>query len=348
MTTQWEDIVGNFSTLKTAKVTNSIIDCYYKTILKRFEQLTNESRDVNPDFVDPYSTCLSFSEEATIASYKGKDKPKYTYEAEITETEEVEKDGKKTKKSTGKKKMAIKTKAKICTATADGKATLVFLLLKYVKEVKDLCVANNNRFPEESQMLSELDTYTSSPTDIGSFTISPFILNITDKIDVNKVVEPVYGDLDSVLLTIMSQLFKNENGTPTVQLTKIVTKWVQFLKLMALQTAGLMWYKKARIDSETITVILRQLTLVGNKEVTLDPMFFQVLGEYIEETARLSEEQAKARKEKIALTKTATTTDAQTSPEQDDFVSGLDDVDAIGSSLAAENDEWAEESVPGE
>jgi hypothetical protein len=346
MTTQWEDIVGNFSTLKTAKVTNSIIDCYYKTILKRFEQLTNESRDVNPDFVDPYSTCLNFSEETTIITHKGKDKPKFTYEAEVAETEEIEKDGKKTKKITGKKKMVVKTKGKICTATADGRATLVFMLLKYVKEVKDLYVANNNRFPEESQMLSELDTFTSTPVDVGSFTISPFILNITDKIDVNKVVEPVYGDLDSVLLTVLSALFKNENGTPTVQLTKIVTKWVQLLKLMALQAAGLMWYKKARVDSETLKVILRQLTLVGNKDVTLDPMFFQVLDEYIAETSRLAEEQAKVRKEKAAVTKTANTTDAQASPNQDDSAAGPDGACDVGASLAAETNEWADEVEP--
>jgi hypothetical protein len=351
MSTQWEDIIGNFSTLKTAKVTNAIVNCYYKTILKRFEQLTSEGREVNPDFVDPYATCLSFAEEATIANHKGKDKPKFTYEAEVTETEEVEKDGKKIKKSTGKKKMAIKTKGKICTATADGKDTLTFWLLKYVKEIKDLYVANNNRFPEESHLLSELETFTSTPADIGSFTISPFILNLTDRIDANKVVEPVYGDLDSILVTTLSALFKNDNGTPTVQLTKLVTKWVQFLKLMALQAAGLMWYKKARVDSETLKVVLRQLTLVGNRDVTLDAMFFQVLDEYIAEAARLAEEQSKLRKEKAVANKAAKeNADAagasEPSTETDEFVAGLDDVDDISSSLAAEANEWANDSMP--
>ena len=354
MTTQWEDIVGNFPTLKTAKVTGAIIDCYYKTILKRFEQLSSEAKDANPDWVNPYANCLTLDEETQLAGHKGKDKPKFQYEAEVTETEEVEKDGKKVKKSTGKKKTALKNKGKVCTATADGRATLTFWLLKYVKEIKDLSVANNNKFPDESHLLSELETFTSTPADIGSFNISPFILNLTDRIEVNKVVEPVFGDLDSVLLNALSAIFKNGEGTPTLQLTKLVTKWVQFLKLMALQTAHHMWYKKARLDSDTFKMIFLQLTLVGNREVTLDAMFFQVLDEYLAEAARLAEEQSQARKVKADANKAAKAnaeaagTNNESSPEQDEFVAGLDDTEDISSSLAAETNEWTDEVNPDE
>lgn len=351
MAAQWEDIVGKFDTLKSNKVVGSIIECVYKTILKRFDQLASESRDANPDWVDPFPMCLNFTEETAIANHKGKDKPKFTYEAEVTETTEVLKDGKKTRKSTGKKTKQIKPKGKVCTATADGRSTLVFLLLKYVKEVKDLYVANNNRFPEESQILSELETFTSTPTDVGEFNVSPFILTITDRIDVNKVIEPVYGDLDSVLLACLSALFKNGDGTPTVQLSKLVNKWVQFVKLMALNAAAVMWHKKARIDSGLLKLIFRQLTLVGNRDVTLDEMFFKVLDEYNAEAERLAKDASELRKTKAAAAKAVkdaagpTSETEPASPEQDEFTNGLDDIEEdISSSLADESNEWGDEA----
>jgi hypothetical protein len=347
MAANWTDIVGNFTTLKTNKVVNSIVDCYYKTILKRFEQLSNDAREANPDWKDRFSTCLSFAEETALSNYKGKadGKPKFTYEGEAAETEEVEKDGKKVKRTVkgAAKKKVVKPKGKICTATSDGKSTLLFLLLKYVKEIKDLYNSNNNRFPEESHVLSELETFTSNPADVGSFNVSHFILNLTDRVDVNKVVEPVFGDLDTVLLNVLSALFKNENGTPTVQLTKLVTKWVQFLKLMALTTAALMWYKKSRIDGETVKLVLRQLTLFGNREVTLDEMCFQVLDEYNTESARIAEELSKARKDKAVTNKATKDAAPVNDDEQDAFTAGLDDIKQEVSE-ALEQDEWTDEA----
>jgi hypothetical protein len=354
MSTQWEDVIGKFDSLKAAKVVNTTVECLYKTILKRFDQLGSDALDVDPDWVNPFANCLSLAEETELAAHKGKDKPKFTYEAEVTETEEVEKDGKKTKKSTGKKKMAIKNKGKICTATADGRTTLNFCLLKFVKEIKDLYVANNNKFPEETTLLSELATFTSNPTEVGVFNVSPFILGLTDNIDVNKVVDAVYGDLDGLILAKLSEMFKSTTGTPTAQITKLVSRWVQFVKLIALQAAAFMWHKKARIDGELLKLLLRQLSVFGNREFVLDEMFFKVLDEYNAEAARIAEEVSKVRKEKAAATKAAKEAGVDPSadpenPEQDEFITGLDDAqDDISSALASESNEWTDEVNPDE
>lgn len=346
----WNEIVGNFESMHAPKVSNTVLGCFYKTVLRRREQLTTDAREVDNDFEDPHSRYLNFDEERQLGDAKAKEKPKFQYLGEVTEatepTETTEEDSKVNKKIAKTKKKIMKNKTKWYTASAEFRSTMGFLLVRYVKEVKDFYTANGNKFPEENDVLSEFTTFAANPIDIGSFYIAPFIFTVTDKIDVNKVVEPIYEDLDTLLQSKLKEIFKNNEGSPTRQINKLVDRWIQFIKLIAVNVATVFWYSKGNCNAALVSMVLRQLVLQANREASLDEMFFKTLDEYNVSAAELLKLSKNQRKVKAEAANAVTDETAPATEEQDDFSKALEQDDSISQSLdAQESNDWEEEAT---
>lgn len=317
----WEEIVGKFDKLKAPKVVNTILMCVYKTVLLHRKNLTTEAKEVDTDHKDAHENSLSFDEEQTIENFKGKkeDKPKFTYTAEVSETSDVKDDaGKIHKKTTGTKKQVVKNKVKWYSATADFKSSVLFLLQRYVKEVKDFYAASNDSFPDESTVLSEFATYSNNNISIDSFNLAPFVLSLTEK--VHQSVDQVYADLDTYLSGLVGDLFKRDDGaTPTKQVNKLMDKFVQFVKLLAQGMATHMWVEKCRADASLLNLLLRQYVLVTKPDAALDGLFFKTLSDYNTEIERLQQTARDEKKKKAAATVTdpATASTATADPATD-------------------------------
>lgn len=344
----WEDFVGNYAALKVPKAQNTLGICIHKTALFVRKQLTLQAQEVDPDFKDPHEKSLSFDEETMIENYEGEDKknkPKPKYTAMVSTQEEYKDAEGKTKKRVIKgasKKEAEKPKAKWFTATADFKFSISFMLQRYVKEINDFYVSKGKRFPEETTVLSEFQSFTSQPMDIGQFNIAPFIIGITDKLNASKQVEAIYGQLDQFLFTKLSDMFKDVNGaTPSHQINKLVDRFVQFIKLIAIFMARMLWSKKLRVDAGIVETCLRCMEVFGNKEIPLDESFFKTLTDYNAEMTRIQEGQKADRKVKSEAAKVAK---ANTPGEPEALTGEGEDVSAA---LDAEEETW-DEAAPTE
>jgi hypothetical protein len=344
----WEEILGNRQSLEVPKIREAMILFIYKTGLFVRKDMVNLGKDVDESFKDPWEISLSFDEEKTIADFDGekKNKPKFTYETQATEQEEITgEDGKKRKRAikNGTKKTVTKNKAKWFTATADFRTTLTFLLRRYVKEMEEFYAAKGKRFPDESTVLTEFLNWSSSQT-IGfdQFYITPMILSVTNKILINKTVEPVFENLDQQLFNKVSDIFKDSNGAvPSLQVNKMVGSFVQFVKIIAVKMAYQLWYKKLKVDSVLILSIIRDLVLVLNKEVALEENFFKAIKDYNDEAAKLLEdkkEESKQKKEKNQANGTSPSAVEGTT----------DDTEDLNSALESQDNTWDEEAAPDE
>lgn len=339
---------GNNKDLNAPKVATVLLDCFSRTVLKEREKMTNAAKDANVDWKDPHDKFLSFEEEQAALNFTGdkKTRPKPTYSVELeTFTESKDADGKTIKTKTGVKKTEVKNKAKWLMVTASGKNAMVSMLKRYCKEILDFYTDGGNKFPDESNLLSEFETYTSSPTDFGVSYIAPFILRLTDKVDANKFVEPVYGELDTLLLKKLGDQFKTSEGSPTAKLTKLIEKWVQFVKLLAVSAAHLLWYKRLQCNVEFVQTLLRQLLITTNNEATLDELFFNNMNDYCDECERVMKVAAEERKIKAA---NKPVVDASANePVVNDFETTLEAAavdDDIGDALSNESG-WEESAM---
>lgn len=347
----WKDYVGDFSSLRTPKASIETLKCIYKTALYVRKNMLISALDIDPEYNDPHDKSLSLDEEKAIEDYDGEDKknrPKPKYTATVSVQEEVEgEDGKKKKKAVkGKKITAEKNKAKWFTASLDFKTSLAFLTQRFVKELKDFYESNGNKFPDESVVLSELDTYGSQSVEPGMFNISPFILGMTERIHVNKWCEPTLSNIGEFLYTKLSEVFKDSNGAPfSGQLHKFIGRYVQFLKLIGVHIGINLYYKKLKADSALIIMILRGLEVIGNHELRMDEMFYKVLSEWIAENDKI---QSGIKAEKRVKTDAAKSVKANT-PGGGSTPDAVEDTgEDVTSMLDAEDDNWDEEVGTGD
>lgn len=338
----WEEQIGNFKTLDVPKVQTTIGYFINRSAAFVRKNITIACKDVDDSFQDPHSTSLSYDEEKTLEDLEGdkKNKPKFTFEAEATVQEEYDgEDGKKKKRAIkGQKKTVTKSKTKWFAATADFRSSVNFLLHRFVKEMEEFYESRGKKFPEENSVLTEFLNWASSQTTgFDQFYITPLILSVTSKININKTVDPTFGQLDQLLFTKISDLFKDSNGaSPNVQINKMVGSFVQFLKLISTKLAITLWYKKVRVDAAFVMMIIRDLVLTINQEVVLEEAFFKAVADYNAEQARLSDLKKEDRKQKADANKAA-----KPAGEPGALVS--DDVEDIGSALDAQDDTWDEE-----
>jgi hypothetical protein len=344
----WKDFVGDFKGLEAPRVMTEMLKCIHKTALLVRQSILTAALEVDPEYVDPHSKSLSFREEKELEEYEGEDKknkpkPKYTALVAVQEEYEDEETGKKKKRAVkGQKTQAEKNKAKWFTASYDFKVTIGFLLRRFVKEIKDFYVANGNKFPDESVILSEFETFGSQPVEIGQFNIGPFILGTVGRVNVKKWCEPTHSKIGEVLYAKFSDIFKNGEGTvPQYQLNKFVDQFVQFLKLIGVSMANCLYYKKLKVDSNLICMILRSLEVSGSREIQVDEMFYKVLSDWIVDANKLLEANKADKAVKAEATKAAKANapSASTPSALEDGDEGQD----ISEALNAEEDTWADE-----
>jgi hypothetical protein len=339
----WEEQIGKYPSLDVPKVQVLIAYCMGKTANFVRKNIATACKDVDDDFKDPHVNSLSFDEEKTLEDFDGdkKNKPKFTYEAQAAVQEEYEaEDGKKKKRAVkGQKKTVTKAKAKWFTATAEFKSSINFLLHRFVKEMDEFYGSKNKKFPEESTVLTEfLNWSASQTTGFDQFYIAPLILTVTTKINIDKTVDSVFGNLDQLLFGKVSDLFKDVNGaSPSHQINKMIGSFVQFLKIIATKMAYMLWYKKLRVDDDLVMMILRDLVLAANGDVMLEEAFFKAIADYNKETAVLQDPKKEERKQKADANKAAGKA-TETTP---DALSG-EDVEDLGSALDAQDDTWDE------
>lgn len=342
----WETVVGNFAGLKQKKTVEVMLSSLYKTMLKRRAQFVTDCKNDDPSFVDPHVSSLSLDEENAIANFKGdkKDKPKPSYECEVSKIEKYTENGKQKTKVVGKEK-GVKPKGKWITFTGEFKTALAYLLQRFVKEIHDFYTSCGDTMPEEAYVLSEFLTYCSNPPDFIPC-ISPFIIAITKKVDANQIVEANYDEIDNYLSGKFVEIFKSNGSAPTRQLNVLVYSFVSFLKLIAIQMASTMWYQKRRGEHDFLYSVIRQLSTVVYGEAKFDETSYKQINEYIEERKRLevlSRDEKKKKTDELKKNKeTAASQMSDNIDDEDEFTKALEAGESdLASQLDSQiDDDW--------
>lgn len=331
MSTSWEDHIGNFESLEAPRIQNAMQACILKTALHMRKKFLADDMNADENFQDPHVASLSFDEERSIEDADKASKPKFTYDAIVTAQEEYEEAGKKKKRAIKDKKVhVIKNKTKWFSALASFKTCQKFLLLRYVKEMREFYEHNNKKFPEESGVLSEFTTWASGQvTGFDVYYITPLILTAPN---VSKIVEPNYAQIDQALFSKLSEIFKDPSGaSPNAQINKMVLGFINFVKLIAVKIAAMLYHRKSNVNSDMFLAIVRDISSTQN-EVSLDAAFYKVLNEYSIQQAELveakKEKTKKASEAKESETITADNVDGfgDMNEEDDNWDNGDDDI----------------------
>lgn len=338
----WEEIIGLYPTLKQVKTQNKITGFLYKTILKKRSNILADCRTLDSQYEDPHYKFLSFEEEKKMSDCTDKkNKPSFTYKGDVPVTEEVVVDGAKKKKVTGKVE-GDKKKGKWITMSVDIKYALVWWLSRYAKEIQDFYNSRDGVLPETSDVIAEFVEFTSDPEDYIAC-ISPFICSVTDKIDVSKIMPETFEDLGAYIHKLFATIFKNETGTPSAQLGKLVDRWVNFLKIVAIQMAGGLWHVKRQGNVAMFFTVLRNLITVTDGDAELEETSFQHIMEYIQ--TRKDLDAAEKEKKKLEKDTKDSETPASLEADEDAFSTLMDgDGDDQSFDLADATEEFGEAS----
>jgi len=305
----------------------------------------DENKLMSSNFEDPHNRFLSFEEEKALDAYtdkKNKKVPTYKIEAPVYDT--ITEDGKTLKKKTDKTEIVDKKKSKWLTMSGELKYVLIYWLSRFTREIEMFYESRDKTLPEESEVVSEFVDFCQNPDDMIAC-ITPYIMVVTDKINVSSVMPVVFEDLDSYLHKTFATIFKSNNGDFNKQLGILVDRWIAFMKIVSISFARILWHSKRKGDEVLFFTILRNLSLVSAGDAELEETTFNQMIDYISECKRLLED-GKIKKKKVKDV-VNTHPPAETTTE-DEFSSAMDDAaedfsieDATSNYMA--EDDWAED-----
>jgi hypothetical protein len=262
----WEETVGNFTTLNTPGMKKCITTHFYHSIVKRKDDLTAAS---NKDD-DPHYMCATLHMELNP---KKKDDPeKYTYIGDKTT-------------GTGDKKVVLKKQQlpmkKFANITGDVKSGLMFLTNKFVKECHACYVAKKNTFVDEAHVLEQICEYSENEL---SMPISSVIVKSSNIFDIEGLIEGNYANCFQKMVEKLRGYFKNaQDKVPEKQLTTIVDAFIKFTKIIAVLMTDILYEKRQAVNTTFFIGILRQInTLLHQNNCHLDDELFDTMKEYIE------------------------------------------------------------------
>lgn len=350
----------------SGKVLSQSIESFKLTALKTRSIYDEEVFANSPLAKDNHLPYLTFDEEIALLNApkektekakKGekKEKPKTTkvkpmYEFQIEVVETVEEDGKKKKVrvlNDGQTtyQTVSKPKTKWIVVPSDFKYALEYILQQYLQEIHRYYIDCKRSFPSESEVLSGFLSYCESEPHVTAY-VSPFIVQITTKIDANKNIESIYAGIDKIIADKLAEFIKNKEGSsPNTHLGIFAGKWAQFVKLLGINIGTMLYYQKKKCGAELLYTALRLLAS-STGTVLSDTYIFEIIGFVSQQV----EEETKLRKEKRANTpakKSKKKSDVELPNDVDDEFSSLlnnddsssqDDNSNFGTTL--DNDDW--------
>lgn len=242
MSTTWNDIVGDFATMKTNAFITGIGKVLYLLILKHRDTIFN---DTGLD-EDPYSPAFEDFEQAMNPKEKG---AKYTYSAQVKD------------KKTGvtvTKEMNVK---KFVMINGDAKYGITFLINLYFKEVLD-CFNEDNEFRENC--ITQLAEYSENTS---NHHLAAIAIKTCDLFDVEKLMPGEYGNISAMLFSKAKPHFAN---CPEDQLKHIIEYLVKFLKAIMILLTDILWEKRQSVTLGLIIGTLRQIFRFLAKDCSVD------------------------------------------------------------------------------
>lgn len=270
MATEWKTIIGDYKVIAGNPVKTLLGKSLYLTVLKHFDSLL-DSLEQEEDKFYMYER-LSHAVAADKKSDGTKEKPTYKGVKKVKKTVDgteivVEEEG----------NLALK---KFANLTADVKTGLLFLLHKYVHECYTCYVDNKLSFANELEVLKQVSAYSKSHL---SMPIAPFIIKISEVIDVESIVEGNFANILKQLCDKLRGLFKNEEDrSPEKQIGVLVDAYIRFLKIIALFTTDFLFESRQAVNEKFLFGILRQFnTIMKQYHTGIDEEFFATMKDYI-------------------------------------------------------------------
>lgn len=351
----WTEWIGTAANLQQKTVAEALGKMYKYALLARRKGIHDTyTEELGNDYADPYFRFETL-EQLNDPKSKDDDPPYYTYE--YKEMVPVKKDGKVVKVKdaetgklvTKKEEDAGPHKVKnFVTVGGDLKLFLQFLFCKYMDEAYQCYQHEKKTFNEPDQVLSQIRAYLDNH--YGMLAISNFIVDTVDAIPVDKFVDndeipnvTKNESLEEYLIKQAKATFKNDHGhSPNIQLKTIISKFIEFLQLIAVMHMDLIWGNPpGTLHPKDVIGIIRQLYVVqrSNEHEFQNGIYSsaeQWVAECLENAKKAREENAK--KEKKAPAKGAKKTtkggkskkkpasdDEENGSEVDDAMEGLED-----------------------
>ncbi len=275
-------------------------------------------------------------------------KPKPMYECEEIVTETVEEDGKKKRVRVLEgeqpvRKTVSKPKTKWIVVPSDFKYALEYILQQYLQEIHRYYVDCKKSFPHEREVLQGFLDYCESEPHMTAY-VSPFIVQVTSKVDANKNIESIYASIDKIIADKLTEFIKNKEGaSPNSQLGIFAGRWAQFIKLLGINIGTMLYYQKKKCGAELLYSALRLFSV--NAGVDLVDSYIPEIIAYVSQQI---DAEVKSRKEKKAnapakKSKKDAAVDLPGDAD-DEFTSLLQGDESDDTENQLDNDDWSGDS----